>query len=407
MSLNEEGFVVRIRGLPWSCTQEEVAGFFSDCNIVGGVNGVCFTYSKEGRPSGEAFVELKTAEDFKNAIAKDRKYMGHRYIEVFKSNRSEMDWVLKRCGPTDYDNCSGCMVRLRGLPFGCSKEEIVQFFAGLKIVPNGITLPMDYQGRSTGEAFVQFASKEIAEKALGKHKERIGHRWGWKTGLGPNVISYVGMLAQRPGPYDRPMMGRGGFFGPGPGRGGSGLLDQMRSGGGGGYSGGYGGFDNYNGFNNYCFGNGMGGHGYSGAGDASSGFHSGHFVHMRGLPFRATEADIANFFSPLNPVRVHIDVGPNGKSTGEADVEFGSHEDAVAAMSKDKNHMQHRYIELFLNSTASGGSEMGNNGGYGSAGRMGISGGYESGYANPDNMGGYGKHHISKITDSLCLQYQI
>lgn len=42
---------------------------------------MCFTYSKEGRPSGEAFIELKTAEDFKNALAKDRKYMGHRYIE--------------------------------------------------------------------------------------------------------------------------------------------------------------------------------------------------------------------------------------------------------------------------------------------------------------------------------------
>lgn len=26
---------------------------------------------------------------------------------------------------------------------------------------------------------MQFASKEIAENALGKHKERIGHRWGW------------------------------------------------------------------------------------------------------------------------------------------------------------------------------------------------------------------------------------
>lgn len=54
---------------------------YLDCDIVGKVNGVCFTYSKEGRPSGEAFIELKTAEDFKNALAKDRKYMGHRYIE--------------------------------------------------------------------------------------------------------------------------------------------------------------------------------------------------------------------------------------------------------------------------------------------------------------------------------------
>lgn len=37
------------------------------------------------------------------------------------------------------------------------------------------------------------------------------------------------MIGQRPSPYDRPVMGRGGFFGPGPGRGGA-VLDQMRSG---------------------------------------------------------------------------------------------------------------------------------------------------------------------------------
>lgn len=49
---------------------------------------------------------------------------------------------------------------------------------------------------------------------------------------------------------------------------------------------------------------------------------------------------LLQFFAPLIPVRVHIDVGPNGKSTGEADVEFRSHEDAVSAMSKDKNHMR-------------------------------------------------------------------
>jgi heterogeneous nuclear ribonucleoprotein F/H len=47
----------------------------------------------------------------------------------------------------------------------------------LEIVPNGITLPTDYQGRSTGEAYVQFVNKDVAERALEKHKEKIGHRW--------------------------------------------------------------------------------------------------------------------------------------------------------------------------------------------------------------------------------------
>lgn len=90
-------------------------------------------------------------------------------------------------------------------------------------------------------------------------------------------------------------------------------------------------------------------------------------------------------------MRVHIEIGPDGRVTGEADVEFATHEDAVAAMSKDKANMrklhfvflivhvlpqhwllvlmvspslhpsEHRYVELFLNSTAGG-----SNGAYGS-----------------------------------------
>lgn len=51
-------------------------------------------------------------------------------------------------------------------------------WVGLEIVPNGITLLTDYSGRSSGEAYVQFVNKEVAEKALQKHREKIGHRWG-------------------------------------------------------------------------------------------------------------------------------------------------------------------------------------------------------------------------------------
>nr|XP_033797493.1 heterogeneous nuclear ribonucleoprotein H3 isoform X3 [Geotrypetes seraphini] len=404
-----EGHVVRVRGLPWSCSQQEVLDFFSECSIVDGLNGIRFTISKEGRPSGEAFIELESADDVTKALAKDRKYMGHRYVEVFKSNNTEMEWVLKHNSPNEIDNDTDGTVRLRGLPFGCSKEEIVQFFSGLRILPNGITLTMDYQGRSTGEAFVQFASKEIAENALGKHKERIGHRYIEIFKSSRNEIrgSYDPprrLMGQRPGPYDRPLAGRGGYYGAGRGN----MYDRMR-GGGGGYGGGYDGFEDYGGYNNYGFGGdgfddrmrdtrGMGGQGYAGAGDAGSGYQSGHYCHMRGLPFRATENDIATFFSPLNPIRVHIDLGTDGRTTGEADVEFATHEDAVAAMAKDKNNMQHRYIELFLNSTAGSTTAMGcygregmdNQTGYGSMGRMGM-GNYGGCYGNPDGMGGYGR----------------
>lgn len=66
--------------------------------------------------------------------------------------------------------------------------------SGLEIVPNGITLILDHQGRTTGDAFVQFASQDIAERALTKHKEKIGHRWG--EGCYPPTI-VVGGVRER------------------------------------------------------------------------------------------------------------------------------------------------------------------------------------------------------------------
>ena len=63
--------------------------------------------------------------------------------------------------------------------------------AGLEVVPNGITIPLDVQGRSSGEAYVQFVDKDVAERALEKNKEKIGHRWGQRTGGGPGEVRVV------------------------------------------------------------------------------------------------------------------------------------------------------------------------------------------------------------------------
>ncbi|XP_052761660.1 heterogeneous nuclear ribonucleoprotein H3-like isoform X2 [Mya arenaria] len=448
--MDDDGCVVRLRGLPWSATNDDIVSFFGpSVNIV--PNGVHFTFSGEGRPSGESFVELQSPSDVEAALTRHKDHMGQRYIEVFRSKQSEMDWVVKRSG-RNQPQSRDAVLRLRGLPFGCSKEEIMQFFSGLEIVPNGIMLQEDRMGRATGEAYVQFASSDIAEKALLKHKERIGHRYIeiFNSSLNeatacigypkPRPLIGPGMAAARPGPYNRNQnmgnnMGMSGGYGRGRGRNLKGFYDydddyedDMGFGGvGGGIGGGMGG--GRMGMNNMGGGGGGGGGGgmgmggmnrrgnlrqqqrmvgRSGGGDQMSpmgggamqgGFGStyvsktGHSVHMRGLPFQADNQDVADFFSPLVPVKVEFEYNAQGKPTGEANVDFSTHQEAKEAMKKHKANMQHRYIELFLNSVPGNRSDgmYGNDGGFaGDEDMEMMGGGMQGNMMRKGNMGGWG-----------------
>ena len=53
----------------------------SDCQIAGGEKGVNLTFSREGRASGEAFVEFASEEDVEKAVEKHNEHLGSRYIE--------------------------------------------------------------------------------------------------------------------------------------------------------------------------------------------------------------------------------------------------------------------------------------------------------------------------------------
>ena len=65
----------------WNKLHSYVTIVFSDCNIIGGKEGIHFTFVRDGRPSGEAYIELATEEDTEKALAKNKQHMGKRYIE--------------------------------------------------------------------------------------------------------------------------------------------------------------------------------------------------------------------------------------------------------------------------------------------------------------------------------------
>jgi len=66
---------------------------------------------------------------------------------------------------------------------------------------------------------------------------------------------------------------------------------------------------------------------------------SNYGVRMRGLPWSAKEKDITDFFQPQVVVKVVMSFDQLGRPSGDAEVYFTSHDDAVAAMQKNRQHI--------------------------------------------------------------------
>lgn len=74
--------VIKLRGLPWDSTAADILDFLKDCSVVNAEKGVHMAIShRDGRPNGEAYVELETPEDVDRAFSYNKNVLGHRYIE--------------------------------------------------------------------------------------------------------------------------------------------------------------------------------------------------------------------------------------------------------------------------------------------------------------------------------------
>ncbi|KAK6178533.1 hypothetical protein SNE40_013306 [Patella caerulea] len=180
----DDNSVVRARGLPWQSSDQDIARFFKGLNISKG--GVALCLSPQGRRNGEALVRFESEEHRDLAIRRHKHHIGQRYIEVYKAtgkdfinvaggSNTEAQAFLSRGGQV--------IIRMRGLPFTATTQQVLDFFSrdpNQCIVldgEDGILFVHYPDGRSTGDAFVLFASEEEANKALKKHRDIMGTRY--------------------------------------------------------------------------------------------------------------------------------------------------------------------------------------------------------------------------------------
>uniref|UniRef100_A0A1D1ZA38 Heterogeneous nuclear ribonucleoprotein F n=1 Tax=Anthurium amnicola TaxID=1678845 RepID=A0A1D1ZA38_9ARAE len=184
--------VVRLRGLPFNCTDVDISKFFAGLDIVD-----CLLTNKNGRFSGEALVVFASPVQAEFALERDRQNIGHRYVEVFRCKKQDYYHAIAAevsysgIFDNEYNRSSASMkthdekdemeytevLKLRGLPFSVTKSDIIEFFGEFELTEDDVHIALRADGKATGEAYVKFTSAEVAKKAMCMDRMTIGSRY--------------------------------------------------------------------------------------------------------------------------------------------------------------------------------------------------------------------------------------
>ena len=113
---------------------------------------------------------------------------------------------------------SDAVVKMRGLPYKVTRNDILDFFTGLSVPLNGVHLMFNEREQPTGEAYVEFSSPEDRERAMAKDRQHIGGRYVELFRV--NRAEMIAALEQFVGGYmnNQLAMGPGGMGGQAYGR---------------------------------------------------------------------------------------------------------------------------------------------------------------------------------------------
>eukprot|EP00921_Rhytidocystis_pertsovi_P006389 GHVQ01010899.1.p1 GENE.GHVQ01010899.1~~GHVQ01010899.1.p1 ORF type:complete len:587 (-),score=78.60 GHVQ01010899.1:161-1921(-) len=295
--------IVRVRGLPWDVTEQELIDFFRPvCHIRS--TDVKIVLGYDGRTNGEAYVLMGCMEHRDSAIRElHGKHIGKRWIEVFKATEEEYNKYMtnKRAITGGCTAVNESVLRLRGLPWSANECEITRFFkeeGDYSIGVDQVVMGYGQDNRLSGEAWVTMESPEKAEEARKTLNRKL---------MGKRYIEVFASSQQDVEAAKSYKTGQPSAAGP--------------------QSYGYGG-------------------GPSGGAQPQYGFS---VIRMRGLPFHANEQHIVNFFNGYHMAAILPSTAPvNGRPSGEAYVQFMNAAEAWRAYNdKQGAPMDRRYIELF------------------------------------------------------------
>ena len=170
-----EPCIARLRGLPWSYGGKEVCEFLTQVSVTLTPDAVTMLHNA----AGEAFVTLTSAAQLHEVLQANHQQIGRRYVEIFASTAAEKAAACERNRATMREDASyRGVLRMRGLPFTATVEDIFQFFGSPPTLQHSnIHLMRKADGRSSGDAYAVFDSEEAAVDALQYDKQKLGTRW--------------------------------------------------------------------------------------------------------------------------------------------------------------------------------------------------------------------------------------
>lgn len=239
----DEDLTVQLRGLPFSCKDDDVVQFFDGLGIL----DLYVEISPDGRASGTGFVEFGTPEDFRAALAMNGKMIGHRYITVSVASKEMMAFArgdeynvpIPPSGPHSNPNFPNSnrphhqnhvrpvpnqirpagplmnqvrqeppavqrpppCIAMKSLPEGAGNRDIADFLGQIGVMPRAVHIMLRPDQTPSGDAFVEFGSPADMEAALQLNGKFM---MGKRVSVKPIPFHEMSEIVGRPSPMPPP-----------------------------------------------------------------------------------------------------------------------------------------------------------------------------------------------------------